>query len=86
VLIGQLQAAGTAINLTAANQVLFAESSWVPAENLQAAKRCHRMGQHRPVFVRISALDDSIDELIADTIQRKLENHIEIGEPYAIAN
>jgi len=81
VFIGQIQAAGVAINLTAANQVVFAESSWVPAEMLQAAKRCHRYGQTKPVFVRISALARSIDELVAATQTRKLSSHLEIGEP-----
>lgn len=80
VLVGQLQAAGTAVTLTAANQVLFAESSWVPAEMEQAAKRCHRYGQQRPVFARVSALSDSIDELIAATLTLKLSTHVEVGE------
>lgn len=80
VFIGQIQAAGTAITLTAADQVVFVESSWVPDENEQAAKRCHRFGQTRPVFVRISALADSVDELVAATLTRKLANKIQIGE------
>jgi SNF2 family DNA or RNA helicase len=80
VFIGQIQAAGTAITLTAADQVVFVESSWVPDENEQAAKRCHRFGQTRPVFVRISALADSVDELVAATLNRKLANKVQIGE------
>lgn len=81
VFVGQIVAAGTAITLTAANQVLFAESSWVPAEDLQAAKRCHRIGQTRPVFARYAALEDSIDEVVAAAQARKLSQHIDIGEP-----
>jgi SWI/SNF-related matrix-associated actin-dependent regulator 1 of chromatin subfamily A len=80
VLIAQIQAAGTAITLTAANQVVFVESSWVPDENEQAAKRCHRYGQQQPVFVRIAALDQSIDQIVAATINRKLQNKIQIGD------
>lgn len=70
-LIGNIQAAGIAITLTAASQVLFVEQSWVPAENAQAAMRCHRIGQRFPVTVRCVALADSIDEKVTATLRRK---------------
>jgi len=71
VFIGQVTAAGTLITLTAANQVVFLESSWVPADNAQAAMRCHRIGQTRPVFVRVIGLAGSIDEQVQATLRRK---------------
>lgn len=71
VFIGNIQAAGTAITLTAAHNVLFAEQSWVPGENAQAAMRCHRIGQERPVTVRFAGLANSIDEKVASTLRRK---------------
>ena len=80
IFVGQIQAAGTAITLTAANQVLFAESSWVPDEMLQAAKRAHRFGQTQPVFARIAALDKSVDQVVAATHNRKLASKVEIGD------
>lgn len=77
VFLGQLQAASTAITLTAAHHVVFAECSWVPDENLQAAKRCHRFGQARPVFVRVAGLAGSIDDAVAGVITRKLRANLE---------
>ena len=71
VFIGQITAAGTAITLTATNQVLFAETSWSPGDLVQAAKRCHRIGQKRPVFVRILALSDSLDESVSRVLAGK---------------
>ena len=70
--IGQVTAAGTLITLTAANQVVFLESSWVPADNAQAAMRCHRIGQTRPVFVRVVGLAGSVDEQVQATLRRKI--------------
>ncbi len=71
VFIGQTQACATAITLHAANQVIFVEASWTPSDNAQAAKRCHRIGQHRPVFVRVLGLANSIDETVAKALARK---------------
>ena len=71
VFVGQVTAAGTLITLTAANQVVFLESSWTPADNAQAAMRCHRIGQTRPVFVRVIGLAGSIDEQVQATLRRK---------------
>jgi len=73
VFIGQITACGTSITLTAANQVAFAESSWVPDENYQAAKRVHRIGQKLPVFVRMFGLAGSIDDAIAGVCARKAQ-------------
>lgn len=71
VFIGQLQACSTAITLHAANQVVFVEQSWTPSDNAQAAKRCHRIGQTRPVFVRMLGLAKSIDDAVARVLARK---------------
>ena len=71
IFIGQLAAAGTAITLTAASDVLFIESSWVPAENAQAAMRVHRIGQKDSVLIRFATLAGSLDEWITETVRRK---------------
>lgn len=71
VFVGNIHAAGTAITLTAASQVLFVEQDWVPGNNAQAAMRCHRIGQKRPVFVRFVALSNSIDEKVMSIVKQK---------------
>lgn len=72
VFIGNIHAAGTAITLTAANQVVFIEQDWTPGNNAQAADRCHRIGQTLPVTCRHIAVSNSIDEKITATLARKV--------------
>lgn len=74
VFLGNIQAAGTGLTLTAASRVLFAEASWVPAENSQAAMRCHRIGQTEPVQVYFASLAGSIDEAVMEVVRRKTED------------
>ena len=88
ILICNIMAAGTAITLTNAHQVLFAEMSYVPGDNAQAMMRCHRIGQKNPVTVRFVALEDSIDQKIVRVLQRKTQELTKIfdwakpdGEP-----
>lgn len=64
-------AGGLGVTLTAANDVVFVEQSFVPGENAQAADRCHRIGQTGSVLVRCLSLAGSIDELIVEILQRK---------------
>jgi hypothetical protein len=71
IFIANIKAAGTAITLTAADQVLFVEQEWVPGDNAQAAMRVHRIGQDRPVTARFLALWGSIDEKISAVLRRK---------------
>lgn len=71
--IGQITACSTAITLTAANQVVFVEMDWVPATNAQASKRCHRIGQSKPVIVRSFGLANSVDEIVARTLAKKAQ-------------
>jgi hypothetical protein len=80
VFIGQLQACSTAITLHASNQVVFVEQSWTPSDNAQAAKRCHRIGQSKPVFVRMLGLAKSIDEAVARVLARKSQAISELME------
>lgn len=71
VFVGQLTAAGTGLTLTAASECVIVESSWVPAENEQAAMRIHRIGQKRACRVRFATLADSLDEKINRAVLRK---------------
>lgn len=71
VMVAQLHAAGTSLTFTAANQVMFVDQDWVPGNNAQAAARCHRIGQKKPVTVRCVALEHSIDQHISAILTRK---------------
>ncbi len=71
IFIGNVNACGTAITLTASCNVLFVEQSWTPADNAQAAMRCHRIGQKQAVFVRTVGIANTIDEKIAAALCRK---------------
>jgi SWI/SNF-related matrix-associated actin-dependent regulator 1 of chromatin subfamily A len=78
VFVGQIQAAGTSLTLTASSEVLFVESDWVPGNNLQAASRCHRIGQTLPVTARHAVLAGSLDERIGEALARKEQELVEI--------
>ena len=71
VFIGNILAAGTGINLTAAHEVAFIEADWVPANNTQAAMRAHRLGQVSPVRVRFFSCAGSVDETITRVLAHK---------------
>ena len=64
-----LRAAGTGLNLTAANHVVHFDRWWNPAVENQATDRAHRIGQDRAVlvhrFVCRGTVEERIDALIA---------------------
>jgi SWI/SNF-related matrix-associated actin-dependent regulator 1 of chromatin subfamily A len=71
VFVGNIQAAGVGITLTAASHVIFAELDWVPGNITQAEDRCHRIGQRNSVLVQHIVLDGSIDARMAKTLIEK---------------
>jgi SNF2 family DNA or RNA helicase len=81
VFIGNIQACGTNITLTAAHHVAFVEQSWVPDDNAQAAMRVHRIGQTNPVFVRFFGLANSFDDRLSEILKRKTRDKTKILEP-----
>jgi SNF2 family DNA or RNA helicase len=74
ILLGQLTAAGTGFTMTASADVVFAEASWVPGENDQAADRCHRIGQTRGVLIHFVVVEQSLDAYILGAAARKAES------------
>jgi len=72
VMVANIVAGGVGVTLTAAADVVFAEQSWTPGENAQAADRCHRIGQTRRVRVRFMALAGTIDEDITASNRQKI--------------
>jgi SWI/SNF-related matrix-associated actin-dependent regulator of chromatin subfamily A-like protein 1 len=77
VFIGNLQAAGEGITLTAASHVVIVEPSWVPGEIAQAADRCHRIGTKSSVTVDLLTVQGSID---ARMIKRVIEKEEVINQ------
>ena len=69
--IGQILAAGTAITLTAANEVAIVEPSWVPGQNAQAICRAHRLGQRDSVLASFLYLPGTLDQRIMAAFRRK---------------
>jgi SWI/SNF-related matrix-associated actin-dependent regulator 1 of chromatin subfamily A len=71
VFVGQIEAAGVGITLTAATRVVFAELDWVPGNVSQAEDRAHRIGQHDSVLVQHLVLEGSLDATMAKRLVEK---------------
>lgn len=69
--VGNIQAAGAGITLTAAQHCIFVESDWAPGNMDQASDRLHRITQEGSVLVQYLILDDSLDAKMAVTISNK---------------
>ncbi len=66
-----LKAAGTGLNLTAANHVIHFDRWWNPAVEDQATDRAFRIGQSRNVQVRKFICTGTLEEKIDAMIERK---------------
>ena len=68
-----LKAAGTGLNLTAANHVIHYDLWWNPAVEAQATDRAYRIGQHQNVvvhrFITKNTFEEKIDKMIQDKKQ-----------------
>ncbi len=71
VIVLSIQAAKTGHNLQIAQDVLFVELPWTPADVDQTYSRCHRLGQKSSVTATYLLCDGTIDEDIYSLIERK---------------
>ena len=78
VFIGQIVACGEAIDLSAAAELIFVESSFVPKDMAQAALRITNHGQRRQPRVRVAALEGSVDEALQAILLRKVKTNKEV--------
>ncbi|XP_040990338.1 SWI/SNF-related matrix-associated actin-dependent regulator of chromatin subfamily A-like protein 1 isoform X4 [Juglans microcarpa x Juglans regia] len=69
-----IRAGGVGLTLTAASTVIFAELSWTPGDLIQAEDRAHRIGQVSSVNIYYLLANDTVDDIIWDVVQSKLEN------------
>jgi SWI/SNF-related matrix-associated actin-dependent regulator 1 of chromatin subfamily A len=85
VLVANIIAGGTGLNLTAATQVVFNDLDWVPTNHWQAEDRAYRIGQTRTVNVTYFVARDTIDDFVQTVLETKaaLVNAIVDGDALA---
>ena len=71
IFILSLKAAGTGLNLTAANHVIHYDLWWNPAVEAQATDRAYRIGQKSNVMVHRFITKNTFEERINELIQAK---------------
>jgi len=74
----QIDAAGSALNLQAANRIIMLEPAWTPGTNHQAVARAVRIGQRNPVLVSWPMIRRSVDEAVLRTLRRKQDGLTEL--------
>ena len=67
----QIQAAGTALTMTACRRVIMLEQMFTPALNTQAIKRHHRLGTTNAVLAEI-LVAPGLDEAVGGILARKI--------------
>ena len=70
-MVCSMRAASQGITLTRASNVAFLELDWTPARHDQAEDRLHRIGQESAVTAWYLLAPDTIDETMAQVLERK---------------
>lgn len=73
VFIGNIISAGSAITLTASDTTIFHDLDFVPSNHQQAEDRNFRIGQDKTVNIYYPIFNDTIEERIYETLQKKKE-------------
>ncbi|MBQ1527906.1 MAG: DEAD/DEAH box helicase [Lachnospiraceae bacterium] len=71
ILLCQIQAGGTGLNIQAASIVIFCEPQIKPSLTAQAISRVYRMGQVRNVLVYHLLCENTIDEAMMELLEEK---------------
>lgn len=71
VFLGQIQAAGEAIDLSSAKHLIFVETSFTPKDMLQMSLRVTNHTQTQRPLVRVATLEGSIDDALQQILMRK---------------
>jgi len=71
VLLAQIQAGGTGLNIQSASVIILCEPQFKPSIENQAISRAYRMGQTRNVLVYRLLCDETVDERITDLLESK---------------
>jgi hypothetical protein len=74
----QIDSAGSALNLQAANRIVMLEPSWTPGTNSQAVARAVRIGQQNPVLISWPVVRHSIDETVMRVLRHKQDGLSEL--------
>lgn len=71
IFIGNIVACGVGLTLVSGNICVFNNFSWVPAENMQAMDRVHRLNQTKDVTVYYQMFKDTMFETMFDKVMGK---------------
>ena len=86
ILVCQIQAGGTGLNIQAASVVIFCEPQIKPSLTRQALSRVYRMGQVRTVLVFHLLCEDTVDEAVMKILDTKQEEFDLFAEESVLAD
>ena len=72
VILLSIQTSAAGLDLPEANHVVFVELGFSPGQVLQGEDRAHRLGQKRDVTVTYVLLENSMDDVVLQMIDKKL--------------